>query len=200
MQNKKLNNFKEGFAVIPVIVIVIVVLGLGSYYLLFHQNLISTKKQPRSTSTVGAVDETANWKTYRNEQYGFEVKYPSNWKYNESENTNTNQFLVCFDPLVNTSCSGGGEMISVSWKTTLDDQYKTIQPRHANLYDYQKTEVVISGENAQQFTSDNPEAVSKAAFLNHGGYVYSFILNWNNVVAPHKDTLNQILSTFRFTK
>jgi hypothetical protein len=91
-------------------------------------------------------------------------------------------------------------MIEVSWKTTLDAQYKTIQPRYAVPYDYQKTAVVISGENAEQFTSNNPEAISKAVFLNHGVYIYGFILNWNSVASPHKDTLNQILSTFKFTE
>jgi len=29
-------------------------------------------------------DETANWKTYRNEEFGFEVKYPTNWKFREN--------------------------------------------------------------------------------------------------------------------
>lgn len=30
-----------------------------------------------------AVDETSNWKTYKNDQLGFEFKYPSNWQYEE---------------------------------------------------------------------------------------------------------------------
>jgi len=32
-----------------------------------------------STPTTNTVDETANWKTYTNEAYGFSFKYPSDW-------------------------------------------------------------------------------------------------------------------------
>ncbi len=29
--------------------------------------------------SLGSTDKTANWKTYRNEQYEFEIKYPPQW-------------------------------------------------------------------------------------------------------------------------
>jgi len=35
--------------------------------------------QPQATSTQPQID-TSNWKTYRNEEYGFEVKYPGDWE------------------------------------------------------------------------------------------------------------------------
>lgn len=31
------------------------------------------------------VDETTDWKTYRNEEYGFEIKYPNDWRFYEEE-------------------------------------------------------------------------------------------------------------------
>lgn len=37
--------------------------------------------------TPDVVDETVNWKTYKNEKYGFEVKYPIDWKINDQSYT-----------------------------------------------------------------------------------------------------------------
>ena len=46
----------------------------GQYWVLKQETL--TPSAPASTPTP---DETANRQTYRNEQYGFEVKYPKDW-------------------------------------------------------------------------------------------------------------------------
>lgn len=53
----------------------------GNIYV-FHDDFIfifrvgSSDESSRVLSTFKFLNDTANWKTYRNEQYGFEVKYP----------------------------------------------------------------------------------------------------------------------------
>lgn len=65
-------------------ILIIAVVG-GAYYLgrstspkpSSNPVVISQTSQP--TPDPSSSDETANWKTYRNENFGFEVKYPSEW-------------------------------------------------------------------------------------------------------------------------
>jgi len=54
--------------------VVIVVAAIGGYFLLKQKPELST---PVQQSQV--VDETADWKTYRSEKFGFELKYPADW-------------------------------------------------------------------------------------------------------------------------
>lgn len=46
-----------------------------------------------SSSVVSATDETASWKTYTNEEYGFSFKYPSDWIVQITQNSQKSQIL-----------------------------------------------------------------------------------------------------------
>jgi len=45
-------------------------------------------------------DDTANWKTYRNEEYGFEVKYPADWELETFERNNIKDVINFNSPEV----------------------------------------------------------------------------------------------------
>jgi hypothetical protein len=69
MQNK-------AFSKILIVIILIVLIGGGFLVYKFWWLPKEKAKVPAGTTT----DETANWKTYRNDQYGFEIKYPQDWE------------------------------------------------------------------------------------------------------------------------
>lgn len=69
--------------IIAVLILAAVVGGgiLGYQYLLAPREEVSTPttEEPEEITE----DETASWKTYRNEEYDFEVKYPAEWEAKE---------------------------------------------------------------------------------------------------------------------
>jgi len=95
-----------------IIIVLIVLVGCGtSYYFINKQSQKQTTctleaKICPNGSAVGrigpncefaacpetAIDETANWKTYTNEKYGFKIKYPNDiFKLDEAKLTLTHQ-------------------------------------------------------------------------------------------------------------
>lgn len=70
-------NFQKGFSVVLSVIIILALLGGGLY--LWQKNKLA--KNDYNIADVPdepiVADETKDWKTYQNEKYGFEFKYPA---------------------------------------------------------------------------------------------------------------------------
>ncbi len=82
MSNQNFSNeASKGISTpIGILIIVLTVFLAGGIMAWQHQQYKSLEVEVIEVKTLKkeVKDETADWKTYRNEEYGFEVKYPSN--------------------------------------------------------------------------------------------------------------------------
>jgi len=69
-----------------IIIFVLAIVGGATWYVL-------SKKQPSPPPPAGEEDQFKDWKTYRNEEYGFEVKYPKDWSVNPTSDKVIIDFL-----------------------------------------------------------------------------------------------------------
>lgn len=81
----QLINSQKGISItvgVIIAVLVIAVIG-GGIYLVLSQQQQPAAPPPAVTEEPKVqeptTDETADWKVYRNEKYGFEVRYPGEW-------------------------------------------------------------------------------------------------------------------------
>ncbi|HRN96078.1 MAG TPA: hypothetical protein PLD54_01390 [Candidatus Levybacteria bacterium] len=73
--------------IIAGIIVLLLISGLAGFAF-FNQKAVSDKVVPPTppTTTPTATDLTANWKTYRNEEYGFSFSYPMRYHNIREEN------------------------------------------------------------------------------------------------------------------
>lgn len=73
-------NKKQGIGPVVIVIILVVLLGGGYFFArkagYFPETAPSDIIQPQTQTNVN----TSDWKTYRSEKYGFEFKYPADWK------------------------------------------------------------------------------------------------------------------------
>ncbi|HXF44477.1 MAG TPA: hypothetical protein VNK70_03380 [Candidatus Paceibacterota bacterium] len=186
---------RKGFANIVVVIIALVLLaGAGAGYLVVKKQKTETSPvSPESGEVtvpfVGSVaDETADgsaslpqgWKTYRNEKYGFEIKYPPIWVATEGYFPN-----VSFTPLTSLNIFQNSQQVSLT---------QWVQQERGGLVS-QMRPVTINGITALRGKESGMVGYD-AVYFGKGTLVVGILSQESSQDTPIFETM---LATFKFT-
>lgn len=113
--------------IIVIVAVAVVILAISVFYFKFCGKCSNTDSPwcPIRIVLCEKMDQTAGWKTYRNDEYGFEFEYPKDWK--TSQNKILNGLSIKLFP--DSNSNKGSLTISIESRpyafcsncTTLDD-------------------------------------------------------------------------------
>jgi len=190
--------YQKGFSNIFIGIIVgVVLVGIGGYFLLGGKPVLPTAivESPQVTEEKATVsDEIANWKTYRNEEYGFEFRYPLEWMFvgpsRLEPNNNYKQLLAIGPSQTNVKLSLG--IVNRNLNETPDLIFLI---HDAKFFLESIQNIGIHGTEAKELIIQN-KAVGDTfvdVLIPMGSKTVELWVAQNN-----KNTLDQILSTFKF--
>lgn len=177
-------NNQKGFANIILVVIVVVIAGAVGYF------VVVKKSWPVVQQTPTPKDETANWETYTNTEYGLEFKYPSNLNVLETNST------------ISLESHYNSELYINVVSSTLAVESEKVKKEIASF----ASAKLISDKN---ITIDGYPAIKIVAYYPESGvrqniYYFSEIKGKVFIVTATpletKLLIDQIVSTFKFTK
>ena len=158
---------------------------------------------PKSPSTsLGTILDTSDWKTYRNEKYGFEIKYPEDWVTKPYSILNTQSIEVASFSKPRSYESRVEDIIIFYF-----DNIKDL-PNNSNGVDllaYLNTREIVT--NVKKIFLANQDAFSfsesgldsnYAILLEKGGKIYEIWFGYKGSETNLDKIEHQILSTFKF--
>ena len=135
-----------------------------------------------------AID-TSDWKTYRNEEYGFEVKYPVDWVIGQEEPDTGNGLLLTFGGFKTNNTVG-----LTIFKGSINDALRRVEPTPP---------IEIIEINGIPFRAvshkDSGFQSNYELYMEHNGFVYYFWEGFSGQPGD-KDIINTLPTTFKFTK
>lgn len=161
------------------------------------------------TPSVGTID-ISGWKTYRNEQYGFEFRYPMNWKIEG----NFNEDSCCLNIFNNPDPYEGEHLKRNVMKAQFQRHVnKSIVSKNAyieflikeNIKDVDEgspTDFIDANSLASVKSTSGIEIVSFQGGVGDFGYIIPLTRNFSEVlyiiVWNNDDNLEKVLSVFKF--
>jgi len=154
---------------------------------------ISTPAQPTKSTNLQNDEDLQNWKTYRNEEYGFSIKYPNNWIVEQSTDYAGEVEFVGIGDENFGNLTGDYRMVIFFPKYVEQDiisvgsQFESTSARRENIE--------VNGLDALKVTVTTPSLAgwkSQRVYITGGQYIYAIAADLDN------QTENQILSTFVF--
>ena len=198
-----MNMNQKGFANIALIVLVVILAGVAGYFALVKKSepvAQQTTPPPTTTQTPTPqqpsptpINETASWKTYKNDTYSFEVKYPSDWTSKGFWSENGGFFYVAFGTANSIDSKPLATLRVYPNQTTLDKFIKYFDYvggtwKNVTLGGVVAKEIVSTGQNSKQF-------ILTASVKNSYGFELASTVFGDNV-----DTVRKMNSTFQFLK
>jgi len=181
-------------AILIIVLVIAAIIGIA---------ILACPKIPKSNSYVQTQNETADWQTYRNEEYGFEIKYPSNFIVDDIASETANYILLLE---IGDAFSIGIEKEIYTLEQKIEDYRFSPMP----IPKEELEEVVIGQANykakkwSYEGLAEDPEPGTEEVpiinfteyFIEHEGNLYQ-IHYYIHPLLP-EEIFNQVLSTFRF--
>ena len=140
-------------------------------------------------------DEVASWQIYRNDEYGFEFKYPKDWS--TIEDTSPQHPYLVFVTLGLKETIQQGGLFGVILRDQSEDEFFSLLAQE-KFYIISQSETTLGDKQATFYIlgrTDSPGIEWEEVITQKD----SFLLEFSKGATPgYDDIFNQILSTFRF--
>ncbi len=183
------------------------------YQAKIDSTLISQTTRQTSTSnnsTTSKLPDTQNWKTYTNAKFGFSIKYPAGIPvYVPDTPVMPDNITIPLPQQIATDDTSEKNLLIIIRKSDMTaDQNVQERIHQDNLYNTSGGKsnskvLTLVGNKFQIFMQDFPslKVIKLEYFIDRNGYLYQFNINTSyQNESQVEDLVNQILSTFKFTK
>lgn len=198
--NTYLISHKLFYLRVPSIVGIIILLALAGSVFLYAKNMMEKITSIYQYPELLAVEsETADWKVYRNEEYGYEFEYFKDWKIFEGEGfvalTNPNHVDVQIE-IQSSFFTPSPEDLPDKWA----DEWLEATSEYGDIVEAKKVKATVHELQAVFYKNPRGQAYERwVTGFRHPGRNEFFKVIYNNADEGKSEEIYQhILSTFRF--